>query len=380
MNAERLMDAATRRTGLADWGGRSFLDPLQMLVDSFQVDGAEADESVTTGFRREIVELLCTRLRIQHDVTAHADILDVTIRRPLVVVGLPRTGSTLLHHLLAQDPACRYLAFWELISPSPPPDASTRTTDPRIRIAAARLEKIYRRTPDLARKHETTATGPEECKRLFNYTFMNDFNARWPVTSYHRWLRGTDRTEAYEYYHRILQLLTWRCPGRHLVLKSPSHLGHLDSLFHVLPDANVVWLHRDPMAVIPSICSLRKTLRGSASPAMADGWAILEHSTRTIARALAVRAQQRSEQFLDVKYDELLSAPGETVRRIYQTFGYEYPDDLDSRIASWLAAHPKDRHGAHFYRLDEYGLDANEIAGRLSGYCERFGIAVRGYC
>ncbi len=373
MNTERLMEEAIKRTGLKQWGEIGFVDALKTLVDSFNTDSSSAPLLTRQAFYREMVGLLSNRLRIEDEIMRHPEILDVKLEVPLFIIGLPRTGSTLLHNLLAQDPSCRFLAFWETINPSPPPDRNTYDSDPRIKLAEERLDRRRARFPDLEHKHETTATGPEECKRLFNFTFMSDFGAKWRVPSYMRWLNAQDRTESYRYYRRLLQLLTWRCRGDHLVLKSPSHLANIDALLRVFPDANVVWLHRNPLFVVPSICSLRSTLMGTFQR-VPKGWQVLRHCSDSIRKALAFRDSEHPEHFHDVQYKDLLKDAFQVVKGIYCRFGYELPGDMRQKVSDWLAGHPQHKHGVHRYRLEDYGLEPDAVKAQFSDYCHRFGI------
>jgi hypothetical protein len=373
-NVGRLLGNATKRTGLTDWGDTSFIEPLEMLLDSFETDGERADAITKESFRIEVMELLSTRLQVQRDLAEHPEILEVQISRPLVVVGLPRSGTSLLHNLLAQDPQCRYLAFWEVVNPSPPPESLTWADDRRIRRAEERLRRLGRRMSGCIPTEHASVCAPQDCRGLFDYTFMSDFVSRWPVRSYQLWLQSQNKATAYQYYRDLLKLLTWHCHGSHLVLMSPSHLPHLDLLLNVLPDANVVWLHRDLAAVIPAMCRLRSTMRGSIAIARSGGLDVLRTVAHAVRDAMAVRERQPQERFHDVMYDELISAPHDVVKHIYEAFGYPWPDGMGASIIRWLEQHPTRRHGARRRPLPGSTLDPETVARELPDYTQRFGV------
>jgi hypothetical protein len=326
-----------------------------------------------------VVRALEQRLRVAAALAEHPEIRDVPIERPLFILGFPRTGTTLLHNLVAQDQHARVPLLWELVRPAPPPEAATRESDPRIAVARREVETMYGFVPDLLRIHAQGAALPDECYHLFAITFLNfiaDISA--PCPSYLRWLVGSDMVGAYRYYRTLLQILTWRTPGRYLALKAPSHIFALDALLAVFPDACIVQTHRDVAQAAASSCSLFETARRAYAESRdprATGEEWLEIWGGAMERALAVRDAADPVRFYDVRFEEVMADPVGTVRRIHARFGIEAAPGTDERMSAWLREHPKDKHGAHQYSLSHYGLDAARLAERFAGYNARFGVS-----
>jgi hypothetical protein len=295
------------------------------------------------------------------------------------VVGLPRTGSTLLHHLLAEDPASRSAKAWEIMYPSPPPERDRYESDRRIAKAARALRQFDRMTPDFKTIHPLGARFPLECIAFTAGSFLSRrFPTMYRLPGYDEWLRRQDMRPAYEFHKRFLQQLQWRTPGQRWVLKSPSHLLALDALFQTYPDAVIVQTHRDPLTVLASVTSLTVTLQGTFCDRL-DPVAIGREMSELWADAFeqAVQVRERiatPERFLDVHYHELVADPIATVRRIYARFDMTLTEEAEGRMRQFLARNPKDKHGVHRYSLAAFGLDPDHVAQRYKAYCERFGI------
>jgi len=258
LTEESLLSAAQRQTNLSDWGDEEFRVPLRILLKSLDKE-ANLNFFGRSQMRDMCIGLLVNRLRMQSDFKRYPEILDVPIVRPLFILGLPRTGSTLLHNLLSQDPACRWLRQWEVMSPSPPPDSQTRENDPRISAAQQYVQWVNAKMPKLAVANEINLTGPAECIRLLVHEFVSYwFVVRANLPSYRDWLEKQDMIAPYRYYRQQLQLLGWRDRGERWLLKAPAHLYSLslDALMTVFPDARIIQTHRDPLKVVPSFCSL----------------------------------------------------------------------------------------------------------------------------
>jgi hypothetical protein len=322
---------------------------------------------------------LVNRLKLQADFTAHPEILDTPLRRPLFIVGWPRTGTTLLHRLLALDEANRALRFWELDAPSPPPRAETRDRDPRVSAARRKLRLLYGFVPELALVHGSAADAPEECELLFRNAFVSvSYDVMAHVPSYTAWLEAHDWTSTYRYYRRQLQLLTWQSPGERLVLKSPHHLGQLRPLFAAFPDACVVQTHRDPLEALPSACSLASIgplLLGDRFDAATLGRHISTLLAAWTRRGMEFRATAEPSRFCDVRFAELLADPLATVRRIYAQFGFDLRPAVEQRMRRHLAARRRGASVPHRYTLASFGLDEGTVRERFSEYVERFALA-----
>jgi len=374
-----LIDAARRETRLDDFGRDEFREPLRLLLRGYETE-ARLTLVGRIAARRDTVSLLASRLRLVEDRRRHPEIAAEQIRRPLFIVGLPRTGSTLLHHLLAQDPASRVAQAWEVMTPSPPPERARYESDPRIARAARQLRWLDRLAPDFKTIHPLGAQLALECIAIMGYTFLSSrFHTTYHVPTYQEWLERQDLTPAYAFHREFLQHLQWRVPAERWVLKAPSHLWGLPALFATYPDALVIQTHRDPVTVLPSVASLTAVLQG----AFADGLDLAEigrEVTRRWAngleRAIQVRSSGRiaAERFLDVHYHELLDDPIATVRRVYAHFRLPLSDDAERRMRGHLADHPQGKHGPHQYAFEPFGLDPDDIAHRFKGYCEHFGV------
>src|SRR6185369_10410776 len=245
--------------------------------------------------RSDVVRLLGNRLRMVDAWKRHPDIEAAPIRQPLFIVGLPRTGTSILHELMAQDPANRVPMSWEVMHPWPPPERATYETDPRIAIVEKHFAGVDRLMPGFKKMHPMGAQLPQECVALTAHDFASMvFSTTHRVPSYQSWLESADLRWVYASHRRQLQYLQWRCPARHWVLKSPGHLWALDALLAVYPDAHIVQTHRDPLTVIASLASLVVVLRGMSSDAIdpvAIGAEWSERLADGLAHAMAVRAR-----------------------------------------------------------------------------------------
>jgi hypothetical protein len=326
-------------------------------------------------FREYCTNLLVNRLKIQSDLTRHPEILDVPVRRPLFITGLPRSGTTFLHRLMSEDPAGRTMLTWESMEPSPPPEPATYQSDPRIARSRKSLAMLTRLSPRLDTAHEFSAESPEEDNQLFAHNFFAGIlGFLFDVPDYARWL--DERTEAelvenYRYAKTQLQLLSWKKRGDYWVLKAPAHQFSLGALLTVFPDACVVITHRDPLQVIPSLCSLAAGFRGIQTDQL-DLRRLGAEYAEAIAvgpeRVIAARARFDPARFFDVPYRQLTSDPVGTVRAACEHFGYDFSPEYESRARAWLAANPQHKHGVHRYGLDDFGLDAETVNREFAVY------------
>ena len=371
-----LLDKAQRQTGLSDFGGKTFHEPFEILLQSLR-DEAKLNARGVFMMHRTMLRLLSNRLRTEQAFTEKPALAETPIPRPLYVIGFPRTGTTLLHNLLACDPAARWMRLWEGLYPAPAPQSLE--DDPRISEVeewAAGFEKV---APRLAAAHKLAPRGPEECLWLIEHTF-NDliFELRAHVPTYSRWLAEHEADiDIHHYYRRLLQLLGAHCRGNHWVFKAPRHLPGLAGLLAVFPEARIIQTHRDPAAVLPSLCSLCEILRGAASdavdkPTIGAHWharlkAIFEQAT-------AVRSTAAEGQILDIQYADLVTDPIATVQHIYAHHGYEFTELFEAAMRQWLAANRQHKHGAHRYTLEEYGLSEAQVRGDFSEYTKEFGL------
>jgi hypothetical protein len=366
-----LLAKAERLAGLSDWGDDRFREGLTVLVGSFEAQG-NAHTFGRLFFREYCVGVLVNRLKVRDDLKRHPEILEVPIRRPLFITGLPRSGTTFLHRLMCEDPTGRPLLFWETLEPSPPPGLETRRTDPRIERARRAVAAVNSLAPRIAAAHLFDAESPEECNNLVAQGFAAGINGfLFDVPRYVEWLAEQDLLPNYHDLRRQLQLLSWRCPGEHWLLKAPAHLFGLDSLLAVFPDACIVQTHRDPLQVLPSLCSLASAIRGIVSDRVdlrRLGAEFNEAIARGTERAIEARASADPARFHDVPYSALLADPVGTVRAVCRHFGYAFDDEFEARLRRWLAENPQHKHGVHRYSLEQFGLDPEAVNGRFARY------------
>lgn len=380
LDPDVLCEEACRRTGLEDFDDDGVFDEaLGRVVRSMRHESGLSLVGRIAA-RQDLLRLLANRLRLVADRGRFPEIAAEKVRRPLFVTGLPRTGTTLLHGLLAQDPANRAPLHWEMIFPSPPPERARFATDRRIAAAERQLRWFQRLQPDLERIHPVGARMPEECLVITSHSFLSfQFQTTHHVPSYEAWLEAHDLRACYEWHRRFLQHLQWRCAGERWVLKAPAHLFGLPALFASYPDAGVIFTHRDPLEVAPSLASLTTTLRSTFSSTVdrvAVGREMTDRWARGIERALRDRDAgcAPAGQFLDVHYTQLLRDPIGTVRTIYRHYDLPFTAEAEARMRDFLAENPKDKHGRHRYTLADFGLDADEERARYARYRRRFDL------
>jgi hypothetical protein len=373
---ERLVADARDRARLDDFGEPDLEEPLRRLTASYD---REAGLTVIgrIAARQDTVRLLVNRLRMQEDRRRQPGIGEQAVERPLFVTGLPRTGTTFLHGLLAQDPANRVPYTWEAMFPSPPA-RSRRGADRRLEQAERQIRWFHRLNPDFRRIHPLGARLPDECLIITSHSLASfQFQTSHRVPSYQAWLERQDLRACYAAHRRFLQHLQWRGPAGRWVLKAPAHLFGLRALFETYPDAGVVVTHRDPLEVVASLASLHTTLRSTFSDDV-DPIAVGAEVTRRWAEGLARGQRARDAgcappaRFLDVRYTDLVRDPIATVRLIYRQFDLRWSDAVEARMRHFLATNPRGKYGEHRYTLEQFGLDRDEEAERFRAYRERF--------
>ena len=268
--------------------------------------------------------------------------------------------------------------FWELLLPSPPPEAKDRETDPRIAEADRRARQTHWLMPQMRTMHTTRATTLEECYMLFQFAFSTVFfGLLYRVPSYNRWLLHQDMKPAYLFYRSVLQLLQWRTPANHWVLKSPHHLFHLDALLAVFPDACVVHLHREVSKAVASTCSLMTAYRqiNCRSFDRAElGHSVLEDLALGVNRAMKVRRNAEPTCILDLDYRDLVADPKGQVRKICDHFGYAIDERMERSMDGWLNRNRQHKYGVHRYSLEEFGLTGPKVRKRMGEYLHEYDL------
>ncbi len=375
--ADDLLAAARRKTGLDDFGTPGFEEPLTRLLRSIETE-ARLNPMGRMATRHDLLRLLTNRLRMEQERTRNPSIAAEIIRRPIIITGLPRTGTTLLHALLALDPASRVPLTWETVYPSPPPETATYRTDRRIGIVNGQIRWFHRLVKGFNRIHPVDACLPEECLVITAHAFLSyQFETTHRLPTYLDWLESQNLRPTYEVHRRFLQHLQWRCPKERWVLKAPAHMFDFGAMFSAYPDACVVMTHRDPLAVAASNASLTATLRAAFSddidplevgPECSRRWAEAIH------RALRFRDAHSSlaPQFLDLYYAELIADPIGAVRKVYAHFALPFPAGFEDALRAFMQRNPKEKFGTHRYTLEQFGMTRDSEAERYALYRSRY--------
>nr|VFJ64437.1 MAG: Sulfotransferase family protein [Candidatus Kentron sp. FW] len=376
LDEDALLEKAMRQTGLSDFGGDTFREPFQILLKSLREEARLSVAGVVI-MHNTMARLLTNRLLTEQAFADEPSMGDTPIERPLYVIGLPRTGTTLLHNLLACDPNARWLHLWEGLYPAPSP--KSLENDPRILRSEEWTASFEKVAPLLPIAHKLQPRGPEECFWLMENTFTDlIFELRARVPGYSEWLIANEaNADIYRYYRRQLQMLSNHCRGRHWVFKAPRHLPGLAGLLAVFPDACIVQTHRDATEVLPSLCSLCEILWSAVSDDV-DKYAIgahwLQRFGKIVEQTHKTYSIAKPGQILDIRYVDLMRDPIGTVRRIYDHHGYEYSPEFEIDMRGWLANNRQHKYGLHRYTLEEYGLNAAKLKRDLHDYQQAFGI------
>jgi hypothetical protein len=300
----------------------------------------------------------------------------------VIICGLPRTGTTALSNLLAQDPATRSLQVWESAHPVPPPEADTYATDPRIAEVQAGLDLFHQMVPEVRALHDDTATTTAEAIDLLGMScaaYHVGGMAR--VPSYEAWLLDQDLVGAYGFHRDVIQVLQSRCPPRRWHLKNPGDLLWLDTVVATYPGARFVWTHRDPVAVLPSVCDLIAIISGMASDEI-DPLALGGHQVgfwaHAVERGMALREQVGEDRFVDVAVGDLVADPVAAVAGIYAGVGWAFTQASERGVADWWADNPPTKHGVHHPDPSRYGLTPEAVHERFAAYLERFAADLEG--
>jgi len=381
LGTEFLVDAARNATGLDDLGEPTWEEGLGRLLDDL-AGPARLNDLGRTIVESEMVGYLSTRMAILDWRRAHPEVAAGRVDRPIVIVGQPRTGTTILYDLLAQDPANRAPLTWEVDRPCPPPETATYEDDPRIAEADASAALPDLIIPGFTQFHPLGARLAQECVRITGSDFRSMiFPTQYDVPEYNRWLlREADMAPAYRWHRIYLQHLQSRHHGDRWLLKSPAHLWCLGALMAEYPDAVIVQTHRDPVRVISSISALVALLRSMASDHSSVARAAEQYS-EDILLGLERSIEARRDgtlppgQVVDVQFHEFMKDPFATIAAVYAAVGLDYTAEAESRMRAFLDTHPGDGGGGGSrYTFAETGLDLASLRERSRAYQEYFDV------
>ena len=374
LDPEEMRAAALKRAGRDDFADRSFFQPLERLVASCN---AESDlntlgrQAVKFEIRRSLHNLLEFERRERQTPA----VLTRPIERPIFITGMPRSGSTFLHRLLVRDPAVAAPLSWRLVHPHPSAAGRLGESLNRARVQA-QFYLMRLLAPELNKLHEVAAGEPEECTDITAQVFQSlRYDSVYRVPSYQSWLQRHGHVEAYRFHKRFLQHLDAQSPGRRWILKSPDHVFALDDVQTVYPDAQWVFIHRDPVAVLASVARLTEVLRRP----FAHHVDRLEIGQQVCASWLdgaerMMRAAAASDSILHLHYREVISDPEKAVSRLFRHAGHASSGDAAQRMRKWLGNRSNRGHRPRQYDLASFGLDPNTLRSQFKPYTDAFGI------
>ena len=366
-----LLDHAMAKTGLSDFGEDSWREPFQVYLKSLE------SEAQLTLFgrlmaRNDLILWLSTRLEVMDWLKRHPEIEDQEVTAPMFIVGLPRSGTSILFELLAQDPDVGVPLMWEALQPCPPPETATYRNDSRMEYADAVFTQWNRVAPEFAAMHEMRGDIPAECGLIMAGSFISDhIGSLHQTPSYAMWCADADYLPAYQYHRKVLQVLQWRNPRARWLLKAPEHQVHLEVLLQVYPDARIVQTHRDPIQCMASTTSLMGTLyhMRSDQPFNAAMFENILMGEATAQRLEKVMDQRDSglvppANIADSRYQDLIEDPLANIQRLYRHFGLELSDTAKTAMQAYLAAKPKGKFGTHRYPVQAEHLSARPLFER----------------
>jgi hypothetical protein len=368
---------AAARRGLEDAGEPSpaATEAMDVLVDSL-VNESRLNIVGRFAARDDTIRMARNHLRIARQLREQPEILDTEWPPPVFIIGLPRTGTTSLHHLLAQDPRSRTIPYWESFDPIPPrsgPDERAGKVDKMLR----QLEGL---APDYHAIHPMSANGAEECVALFMNelrTLQFDFQYRAP--GYSKWLLAQDARIAYSAYQRQLRMIQFFRPaGSRFILKDPTHIVHLETVLELFPDARLIFTHRDPASTLSSICSLIAHTRAIFSDDVDPfeiGREVVEGVwPRAVERAVEIRAGLPKDRFIDVRQADLAADPIGTIRDVYAAMGFEFDEEAQASVETYRAQQESRPPSHHEHRAEGFGLHPEALRERLQAYVEDFDL------
>jgi hypothetical protein len=380
LDPDSIIAEARDRAGLASFGDESFIEPMTRALHAYETE-ARLNDAGRAAQRERTIGLLVNRLRVEDWLMRHPEIRDEELHVPVVVCGLPRTGTTMLHRLLGSDPDTHAVLWYECRYPAPFPDNDWIREDARIPAAAEEIRLTLEAVPGLATVHPWDPMGPDEEIMLLEPTFMAwmpEAHAHTP--EFGRWQREQDRAPAYEYLKTLLRFLQWQkkkkgSQATSWVLKAPFHLGVVDVLLEAFPDAKVVQTHRDPFETIPSICSLQLFMweLGCDDPDPLECGALWGNNWKFALRhALEMRESRYPDRFIDIWYRDVATDPVGQVRKIFEATGRTLSDAAAAQVQKWADENRRENRPPHEYTMEKFGFSEEQLAEDFRAYRERF--------
>ena len=376
---DHLHETVTRETGLTDFGPDDYLPGLKVLLQSMDYDPhfSETGRRAAWGM---VVGVLRGRAQAFQSMKDHPGFDAAPVLSPVVITGVPRTGTTALHRLLAVDPRFQGLQTWLLDSPMPRPPVAEWARYPQYLRTKEALDRQYAATPGAKAAHFRAAEEVHECCMILRQSFVSNLWASgWSAATYDAWWQCRSEADAYRHLQRCVQLIGSNDPGKRWLLKNPGHIEHLDLLFAVFPDARVIQTHRDPAKAVTSLVSLlmnmNNLMEGDRSQQRAEN--LMRRETVKWANALrkadAVRARY-PDRVLDVVHADFHARPMEVIEAIYRFIQMEIPDETRSALSQRIAEKPEMQHGKHRYAIADFAMTAEEAREPFGDYVQRFDL------
>ncbi|OBG24526.1 sulfotransferase [Mycobacterium sp. 852002-51057_SCH5723018] len=370
-DADELEEGACAATGLEDFGSSYYREGLERIVEALNTE-ADLNDVGRVIQHATISNALIQRLKIEDAYAQHPEIDHQVVGGPIFVIGLPRTGTTALSQLVAADPQFRSLRMWESQAPTPPPEAATQHSDPRIAQAEAGLKMLDDMFPLMKTLYNSEPTAPTECQDLMGMSFRTfHFDGAVRAPRYLAWLMDCDMRGTYAFHRRVLKLLQWHCPPVLWHLKTPVHMFALDALVEAYPNAKFLWSHRDPAKVMASVCSLIQYVRSWSSDrndAKELGAEQLDSWVEGVRRAMDFRRRVGDDRFADVSFADLRTDPVRTLQTSYDSLGLTFTDATLRAVTQWAQGHRPGSRGTHDYELADYGLTPEGVRERFADY------------
>lgn len=372
---EELHDVARRNTGLQDFGDPKYRSGLRALLEAFDCDRnlSEANWQLTYTW---IVHVLSCRLRIQKGWADNPRVLGIEIRRPLIITGFPRTGSTALHKLLAVDTQFQGLEYWLQCTPMTRPPRESWDLNPAYRKCVADLEELHTRGPELRKAHEFVAGEVEGSALTLTYCFASTIHTHCSsLPTFESWLSTQDTRESFLYHLDLLRLIGANDQQKSWLLKSCFYMIEMENILTEFPRACIIQVHRDPLKTIPSLCSfikLETEASGGVAPLL-TGPPVCAYF-RKAQDHMRMICQRMPANFFHVDQRQLLSDPLGTVRSIYAYFGLVLTQDTERLMCEWIASNPPLKYGEHKYPVDSWGVTPEQISATFADYRAEYGF------
>ena len=376
LDSKQIIDAAKNHTNLEYFGNPLFLEGFECLIQSINEE-ADLNDIGIEAQQHRLVGILANLLRIEDACIQHPEILNEKIKSPVVIVGLPRTGSTMTHRLLASDPRHTAMLWWEGRYPAMLPNEVRGHPNERMEMGKAEVEAVMQASPEALTIHPWDYKGADEEILLLEHTFFSTVPESFMrLPTYSKWVESQDHIHAYAQLKKMLQYLQWQNPGRdkkRWVLKSPHHLGFIDKLLKIFPDSKVIQTHRDPLKTVPSFCSMCSNLFEPLTNSY-DKNEIGRHWAHKLAKVLNHCMQVSNlnkENFLNLEFKKMIQDPILEMEEVYNFIDEDFNDQAENAMNAWKEENQHEM-GAHQYSLEEFGLESSFIDSYFSEYINQY--------